>query len=170
MSTEVGSDVCRINLRFYEIPEPDLLKAGIHLDLIRLVCDLRFATSQGWADVERAIIDTGAPVSMIPRSIWRRVAVHLLSPKEFELYGISTEEQEYPSVPARLGVVECTLLDESRVSPPLRLKAYLMPDDATPLALGFEGLLTRCKLVLNYPDQEAFLLTPMHDSNEETEK
>lgn len=57
MSIEVSNDVCRIKLRFYEIPDLDLLETGIHLDLIRIVCDLRFATSQGWADVERAIID-----------------------------------------------------------------------------------------------------------------
>jgi hypothetical protein len=160
MSTEAGNDVCRVKLSFYETPDPDLVEAGICLHLIRLVCDLRFATPQGWTDVVRAIVDTGAPVSMIPKSIWRRTSVHLLSPREFELYGISVEEQEYPSVPARLGVVECILLDEMQVAPPLELKAYLMPDDATPLVLGFEGLLTRCKLVLNYPDREASLSIP----------
>lgn len=155
MSTN-ASDGC-INLSLYEILDPELLDEGIRLRLIRLICYLRFATPEGWSGVERAIVDTGAPVAMIPWSIWNRIAVRLLSTRVMEIHGISANDQEYSFVPARLAEVTCVLLDQIYVSPPLRLRAYLMPDDATPLVLGFEDLLTSYDLLCSYARNEAFL-------------
>ena len=158
MSTNASAG--RINLNLYEILDPELLDEGIRLRLIRLICYLRFATPEGWSGVERAIVDTGAPVAMIPWSIWNRIAVRLLSTRVMKIHGISADDQEYSFVPARLAEVTCVLLDQTHVSPPLRLKAYLMPDDATPLVLGFEDLLTSYELLCNYVRNETFLRLP----------
>jgi len=159
MSTDASTE--HINLRLYEILDPDLLDEGVRLRLIRLICHLRFTAPAGWSEVERAIIDTGAPVAMIPWSIWNHIAVRLLSGRVVNIYGISANGQEYSFVPARLGEVTCVLLDQTRVSPPLRLKAYLMPDDATPLVLGFEDLLTSYELLCGYVRNVACLRLPL---------
>ncbi len=159
MSTNASAG--HINLSLYEILDPELLDEGIRLRLIRLICYLRFATSEGWSGVERAIVDTGAPVAVIPWSIGNRIAVRPLSTRVMEIHGISADDQEQPFVPARLAEVTCVLLDQTRVSPSLRLKAYLMPDDATPLVLGFEDLLTSYELLCNYVRNETFLSLPL---------
>jgi len=162
MSTNANAG--RINLSLYEILDPELLNEGIRLRLIRLICYLRFATSEGWSRVERAIVDTGAPVAMIPWSIWNRIAVRPLSTRVMEIHGISANDQEQSFVPARLAEVTCVLLDQTCVSPPLSLRAYLMPDDATPLVLGFEDLLTSYELLCNYVRNETFLRLPLSQS------
>lgn len=155
MSTNANAG--RINLSLYEIFDPELFSEGIRLRLIRLTCHLRFATSEGWSGVERAIVDTGAPVAMIPWSIWNHITVRLLSTRVMEIHGISANDQEHSFVPARLAQVTCVLLDQIHVSPPLKLRAYLMPDDATPLVLGFEDLLTSYDLFCSYARDETFL-------------
>ena len=53
-------------------------------------------------------------------------------------------------------ILDPELLDEG-----IRLRLILMPDDATPLVLGFENLLTSYELLCNHVRNETFLSLPL---------
>ncbi len=67
--------------------DPDLEKevpsAG---KIIRLRCYLRFKLMRGWSDVEVAILDTGAYISLVPLDLWKNAGVELLG--KYNLRGI----------------------------------------------------------------------------------
>jgi predicted aspartyl protease len=39
-------------------------------DIVRVMCGLRFEKTKGWSKEYPSILDTGAPISVIPKSIW----------------------------------------------------------------------------------------------------
>jgi hypothetical protein len=112
-----------------------------------------FATAEGWTQGQEAIIDTGGPVSFVPRSIWEGLQVHyqLLSDKEFDL-PIAGQPTR-----GKMARIRLRFLDEASVSPPLTIKLYLLPDDAHPLVLGLEDVLTEIGLYSHYPSQTAYV-------------
>ena len=47
--------------------DPDyLLQRNLVVRHVRIIADVSFETRGGWTETERAIIDTGAPISIIP--------------------------------------------------------------------------------------------------------
>ena len=99
-------------------------------------------------------MDTGGPVSFIPRQVWQHIRYRLYSQKDF---GVAIAGQ---STTGKLAEVQLRVHDETTVSPPLTLKAHLLPDDAHPLVLGFEDVLTGLGLYSHYPSQTAYLEFP----------
>ena len=57
----------KIDLEFETKLDLELLSAGISTRLIRLVASLRLKTSRGWTNPYKAIIDTGSPITLIPK-------------------------------------------------------------------------------------------------------
>ena len=89
-----------------------------------------------------AIIDTGAPVSVIPPSISEVAVKKILG--DYAISGIVPHEEAV--LPVKVADVWCTLLDEERISKSLKIKAYLSTDHRVPLGLGFENLLSKAIL------------------------
>ena len=121
---------------------------------MRLVARASFATREDWTEHREAIVDTGAPVSLVPVAIWQEIDYRLLTPHEFRLT-IGGE-------PVRVKLAEVTvrLHDDRAISSPLTIKAHLLSDDAHPLLLGFEDVLTDLRLVSDYARQVAYLEWP----------
>lgn len=140
--------VTRLDMEAYDL--------GIVVRLARLIAHVSFATVDGWAREREAIVDTGSPVSFIPRQVWQGIRYRLYSQKEF---GISVAGT---STTAKLASVQLRFHDETSVSPPLTLKAHLLPDDTHPIVLGFEDVLTELGLYSHYPAQTAYLEFPAH--------
>ena len=101
----------------------------------------------------RAIVDTGAPYSVLPLSLWPALRVERLI--ELPLRGIVPGKSAELS--ADLARVSSQLLDAKRFSPPLSFWAMLAPTDQVPLILGWSGCLDRAKLVLDSKRHLAWL-------------
>jgi len=60
----------RLQLRFSTEPHFDS-KSGVELHKgIRLLTVMQFLAVKGWGEPEIAIVDTGAPISLVPYRIW----------------------------------------------------------------------------------------------------
>ena len=100
-----------------------------------------------------AIVDTGAPYSLIPLSLWLSLRIERLA--QLPLRGIAPGKAA--ELDAVLAKVSGQLLDVKHVSPRLFLRAMLADTDQVPLILGWSGCLDRAKLILDTPRRLAWL-------------
>ena len=63
MAVEIGLEV----RRFLDL---EALEYGIQLFSFRVWARVAFKTPDGWSPVFRALIDMGAPYSVLPKSLW----------------------------------------------------------------------------------------------------
>ena len=142
----------RIDLGIKTEIDVDFLSEGISLRLIRLITTVQVQAATGWSEAQEAIVDTGNPVSLIPRSVWKEGEIKWLLTREATLQGIGGG-----GIRGRLGEVTLVFSDRVRVSPPMRLKAHLIDDDSVPFLIGFEDVLTNVRLVSDYAAKKAYL-------------
>jgi len=134
------------------IDAPLFIETQIVHHVVRLIARVSFRTPEGgWTNPRRALIDTGSPVSVIPRSIWQNAAHAFLT-------GETTIGIGGMTVSGRLGLVTLCLQDDQTISPPLRVKADLIGDDSLPLILGFSDVLTQVTLVSDFYANLAYVL------------
>ena len=141
----------RLALRIFERPDPQ----DPFLPRIRLHVWVSFVTWEGTlTSPELAIIDTGAPLSMLPSYIWQ--SVRYLKMRDDVIQGIVP----HPDCDLRVvdAVVSCVLFDDfEQSSGALSIRAYLAPTDDVPLLLGFGGLLDRADVHFSLSKSEAYL-------------
>jgi hypothetical protein len=130
----------------------EALDHGIRLFSFRVWVRVRFKTPNGWSPVLRALIDTGAPFSVLPSSLWMSL--------EYQ-HGFLTTLSGLVSLPsailrAKLSQVTCTVSDLTASSPSLRIWA-LLAEGEVPLVLGCAGVLDRATFSLDGPHQRASL-------------
>lgn len=145
----------RIALRFQTKIDPEAILTGQPLRLIRLMAQIRLATREGWSRTRRAIVDTGNPVSVIPHSVWRELALPRTPGLRRRLHGIGTSDEA--AVSGTLGRVHILLHDDRSASGPVEMRAFLLDDDAAPLLIGFEDILTQAVLHCDYAAGLAYL-------------
>ena len=80
----------KIDLEFETRLDSELLSVGISTRLIRLIASLRLKTREGWSDPYNAIIDTGSPITLIPKHIWDKVSIKWISPGSIQLTGLGS--------------------------------------------------------------------------------
>lgn len=68
-----------------------MLQKGVRVEIIRLLAKAEFKAKDGWTDPYIAIVDTGAPLSLIPQSIWEGCEVEILA--EHSLKGVLCPEK-----------------------------------------------------------------------------
>ena len=148
MSTE-------IKLRFESFTNPDLdEKLGEKREFIRLFCAVKIKGKDGWMDSCDAIVDTGAPMSVIPLDLWTDAETEILT--EHEIRGISPRKE--CAVPALVGNVRVVLLDEnSNRSDAVAVTSYLALTNRVPLIVGFRDLLERYDLFFSYVKNDAWI-------------
>lgn len=141
----------RIGLTFRRLPDLELFHRGIsHL---RLFCTVQFETPAKELFIQPAIIDTGAPLCLIPADLWGRVRT-----QQFEstpVGGLSGRKE--CAVPARLGILRMTLLDSEGHQQRLTARAFLAQTTDVPLVLGFFDCLEKATVHIAYPRNEAWL-------------
>jgi len=120
--------------------------------MVRLMVRVRLRTPDGWSEGRAALVDTGAPYCLLPRSVWSGVEHRFLSPRDVRVAGVGSG-----TTAARYGEVTLVLEDGEVASPPLHVRAFLLQDDSEPLLLGFEHLLARAILHSDYPRQVAYI-------------
>ncbi|MBI3920560.1 MAG: hypothetical protein HY318_03995 [Armatimonadetes bacterium] len=126
-------------------------QTNVIVRLIRLNARVSFRTLGGWAEARGAIVDTGGPVSFIPRSLWENATHQLIGDTDSPLYIAGT------STTGKLAWVIIRVQDDQQASPSLRIKAYLLPDDTQPLVLGFEDVLTDAVLHSDFQNRTAYM-------------
>jgi len=141
-----------IPFRFETRYDRGLLSAGVRFNLIRLICDVDFESSDGWSSKYQAIVDTGSPANLIPLSIWAEAKNRIILTKEFSLTGIGSGR-----VSGYLGEVTARFSYGSKSSGPLKIRTFLLNSDAVPLILGFDEFLDRGLLKSDYPKNLASL-------------
>ena len=130
----------------------EALDHGVKLFSFRVWVRVRFKTPHGWSPVFRAIIDTGAPFSVLPNSLWTSLECQ---------HGFVTTLSGLVPLPsailkARLSQVTCMVSDLTMSSSPLRIWA-LLAEGEVPLVLGCAGFLDRTTLTLDGTRQRAWL-------------
>ena len=141
----------RLVLTVKRLPDIRLIDHGFWL--LRVLCDLRFLSRTGPSDPYPAIIDTGAPTSIIPRSLWDRAPVRRL--KSFSLQGLVARKECAVSVTA--GVISAVLQDAHGHQVKRTFRAYLAEHDEVPLILGMQDVLAEAKFFLDLKTQTAWL-------------
>jgi len=109
----------RIGLTFRRLPDLELLHRGIAH--IRLFCTVQFETPAKDVFIQPAIVDTGAPLCLVPSDLWERVRT-----QQFETTRIGgLLARKECAVPARVGILAMTLLDPQGHSKRLTVRAFL---------------------------------------------
>lgn len=141
----------RIKLYFWKFDNPDLV--GVDIGIIRLFCEVAFVAEEGYTDSYSAVLDTGAPVSVIPYQIWSMLKAEKI--KDYAIRGIVPKNE--CSLPVTIGEVSCILLDREESTKRIKVKAYLAHSNEVPLIIGFKNLLDRFGIYLNFKKNLAYL-------------
>src|SRR5258706_15788845 len=144
----------RIDLSIRQTLDLEAIDRGHRLFLSRCFARVQFNQREGWGAEYFAIVDTGAPFSVLPKSIWRSpLTYHSIYPSH--LRGLIPED--FAALPAQLVNLNCVLIDEKSISPELNLFALLVDSPDVPLILGWSGCLDQAKFVLDSPHKSAWL-------------
>ena len=148
MSTKIGLWLENFPNLALEARSPDI---G---EFTRLFCYIRFKTHNGWSDSLQAIVDTGAPVSLIPLDVWSEAETEVLT--DFEIGGINPRQE--CTLPVLVGKIKCIIVDENKnQSKELEIFSYFATTNKVPLLIGFKNLLCEFKMNIN-PHGECYLL------------
>jgi len=145
----------RVDLYFRAGRDPDLEQKVPGIDIIRLRARIRFKTNHGWTDTFSAIVDTGAPISLIPDVVWQKI-------QRTELADHSVGGIGLGSLPVKVAKVCCQLLDtQGNQGKEIEMHAFLVQaGKKAPLIIGFKDLLDRFPAYFNYPAQQAYVEEP----------
>ena len=135
----------RLALEVTRTPDLEALRSTRRVYHYRLWARVRFQTTTGWSEPHRALIDTGAPYSLVPLSLWPALATR--HPHDQSIAGIVPGETA--QLNAVLAQVFAQLLDERGRSPRLALWAMLAESDRVPLIVGWAGCLDRATLIVH---------------------
>lgn len=91
----------KIELQFTRTLDLDLVNKGIKVWLVRITGQIKFQTKNGWSRPYEAIIDTGAPVSLIPYSIWTKIKTEIIA--DYRISGVVPDKK--CSLPVKVGNV-----------------------------------------------------------------
>jgi hypothetical protein len=143
----------RIALEIQRTSDLRAQSAGKRLFIYRLWGRVRFLRDSGWSEDHLALIDTGAPYSVIPASLWPAMQSRTIL--DAPLRGIVPGKTA--ELRAVLSHVSARLLDERNASPTLCLSAMLVRTEPVPLILGWAGLLDRSRLVIDSKKRASWL-------------
>lgn len=143
----------RLNLSFREHIDLEALEKGIKVITIRVIAQIRFKTSNGWTESFPAIVDTGSPVSVVPKDIWGLCLIEPLY--KSEIRGIVSGEDIY--IPATFGKIKSILIDEETISSTFEANAFFADAEDIPLILGFSEMLDRMRLIVDYPQRKCWV-------------
>jgi hypothetical protein len=140
---------------FFEISKDLKLEQIIKdFEFLRLKSFIQFKTQKGWSKIYDSIVDTGAPISLIPLFIWKRILYTKLT--DYCIYGITRKPECL--IPVIIGKVDCILLDEEEnQTSKLNIYAYLALTSEVPLILGFKDLLSKFFTCFDYKNKEAWI-------------
>ncbi len=145
----------RVTLEIFRGPYKPALASGIQIESCRLLTDLSLRSTGGWTVFRPAIVDTGAPVSLLPRRVWQSAEVHALS--RIQVGGAVRKPECMLNV--TLAVVVFAIRDAVSQLGPIEAHALLSDTDDCPMLLGMRGILSDLILHTDVSSGEAYLET-----------
>ena len=142
-----------VNLFFETLRSRELEAKVEGIDIVRLRCYVQFETRTGEIDIQAAIVDTGAFISLIPFSIWKDVEVDRFA--DHRVGGLIPKPE--CEIPVIIGKIGLRLVDKEHQTEKIDVYAYLALTDEIPLILGFKNLLASFKVCFNYEENSAWL-------------
>ncbi|MGB2841838.1 MAG: hypothetical protein WBC40_05095 [Halobacteriota archaeon] len=145
----------RIYLTILRLRDPDIEeKLPDYGTSIRVLGLIKFKTRNGWSETESAILDSGAPISVIPFDIWQNAETEILT--NYELTGIVPRRE--CKLPVLIGRIRCILLDKlGNMSKEMRFRAFLALTNQVPLVLGFKDLLENFNVCFDCKKDRSFI-------------
>lgn len=123
-------------------------------EVFRIQCRIRFKTVEGYGEPEKAIVDTGAPISLIPFDMWRHAEIEYLG--EDYLRGVVPKEECY--LPADIGRIKAVLTDkDENTSDELTFLAYLPFTSKVPLIIGIMELMEKGVVWLDLRNRNGYI-------------
>jgi len=143
-----------VRLHFSKALDLELLEKNIEVWLRRLTVQVSFKTPRAWTQPYEAIMDTGAPVSIIPPAIWKDIDREILG--EYKIQGIVLKRDAF--LPVKIANISCVLMDEKNVTGTLKIKAYLSLEEKAPLVLGFENIISNARLYIDTKNDDGYIV------------
>lgn len=144
----------KIDLTISRHLDIDLLDKGITFWTVRTKVQIKLKKIQGgWTRAYEALIDTGAPISIIPQKIWEGIEREIIG--EDILRGVIPNKRCF--LPVKIASVVCFLMDRVRESRPINFRSYLAPIDELPLIMGMDLFLSEAVLHLDYLQKKGFI-------------
>ena len=141
----------KLNLYVRRLPDIELMNEEFRLT--RLFCDVVFEFETSLSDPYSGIIDTGAPISIIPFSIWSRTTVRKL--KKVHLQGITAGKE--CAVPVTAGIMSAIFVGKEGNRVKRSFRTYLAENDEVPLLLGMQDLLEKTEVFLDLKKEMAWI-------------
>ncbi|MBI4669586.1 MAG: hypothetical protein HY747_10480 [Elusimicrobia bacterium] len=143
----------KINLILKKTVDLEALDHGLSLFVWRVYARIRFRTIDGWTEERLAIVDTGSPYSTIPAPLWE--VLEKKAHFKTKISGIVPHSKVF--LKAILADVDGALVDSRNVTEPLAFPAFLADSREVPIILGFARLLEKFKLVVDTPQNRAWV-------------
>lgn len=144
----------KIKLKFISRIDLELLDKGIPLLTVRIIAQVKLKTHDGWSISRDAILDTGLPISVLPKDMWHNIIAVKLAP--YQTSGIVSKEE--CSLKGWLGEVSSIIHDDESESESISLKAFLAPISNIPVIIGFHDYLTQFDLFCSYRRKDVWLV------------
>ena len=123
---------------------------------LRIICRIMFRlkTSKKFGEIEKGIIDTGAPISVIPFQMWEDADIEIIG--KDKLRGIIPNEK--CRLPVNVGKAKCILIDIfGNMSTEIEILAFLAHTNKIPLLIGMKRLLESGKMWLDAPNKTGYI-------------
>jgi hypothetical protein len=143
----------KIQLHYSQALDIDLLEKNVEVWFRRLTVQVVFGKQKDFSQPYEAIVDTGAPVSIIPPAIWQDCEKEIIG--QYKIRGLVPKKDAYIDV--KIANISCVLFDEHNASGVLAIKAYLSMEPNVPLVLGFEGFLSKAKLYSDFQAKQGYI-------------
>jgi len=134
-----------INLEVKRFLDFEAFDHGLKVFSFRIWLRAQFHSPDGWTPVVPALLDTGAPFSVLPKSLWSHLQI---TQRGFATGLRGLVPGKSAVIPARFAQVLCRLSDAHMTADPISLWTFLA-DGEVPLVLGCSGLLDHALLTLD---------------------
>ena len=151
--------MARVTLEILRGPYRPALAGGLQVESCRLLTDLSLQCGRAWTPFLPGIVDTGAPLSLLPRRVWQSADVSHMG--RILVGGLNRRQECMFEV--TLAVVVLAIRDRFNENQPVEAHALLADTDDVPTLLGMRGVLTELVLHTDIRRGEAYVETTQND-------
>lgn len=145
----------KINLRILDIEDVELKKSDkAPYIFTRIFTFVGYKKKNGDFFIRRAIVDTGAVVSLLPISIWKQLDIKFVG--YHTIKGIVKKQS--CSLPVKIGFVETKLIDELKNETHVFTSlVYCADSNEVPVILGIKDALDKFNIEINVKQRYGYL-------------
>ena len=148
--------MAKINLRILDIEDVELKRIGkLPYVFTRIFAFVGYKKKDGNFFIRRAIVDTGAVVSLLPIAIWKQLDIKFIG--YHTIKGIVKKQS--CSLQVKIGFIETKLIDESSNETPVFTSlVYCADSNEVPIIFGLKDVLDKFKIEINIKQKQGDLI------------